>query len=92
MTDTEIQLEILKAIKKLDESIRSENRKVMTTQEACEFLGIAEGRTLTHFFNTGVLTQRYGAQHSGYKWSKAEIMMLQNKLLIGEVQLPKRKI
>lgn len=91
MTEKEILLEIKKSVDRLNQTLLAENRKVMTTKEACDYLDIVDGgRVLTHFYNKGILTQRYGAQNSGYKYSKAEINTLQTKLLTGEIQLPKR--
>lgn len=91
MTDTEILLEIRDQVKRLNDTIRAENRTVFSTAEACDFLQIGDTRPLDVWFKAGILTQRYGAQKSGYKWSKREIIVLQAKLLTGEVTIPKRQ-
>jgi len=91
MTDTQILREVLKELREIKEAVKNESRVTLSTSEACQYLQIKDARVLTQLYNEGILPSRYGAQRSGYKYAKSEIVALQTKLLTGEIQLPRRQ-
>lgn len=89
MSETEILLEICNQIKLLRKEVAGANSPTISTSEVFKILGTKSHRALKHFHEQGLLN-RYGSQKSGHRYSRAEIAMLQTKLMIGEITMPKR--
>jgi hypothetical protein len=85
-----ILLKIYKELKQIRSILSSESRLIVTTPEAARILDV-DARSLSAFHKEGMLPSRYGAQKSGYKYSRAEVLTLQQMLLTGQVRLPSRK-
>jgi hypothetical protein len=89
MTDTQLLTALREEFRLLRAVLTEPPSMVLTTAEVVKILKV-DARWLTEWHKEGILPSRYGAQKSGYKWSRAEVLTLQTKLLTGEVKLPKR--
>ena len=84
----EIRQEIMQEIVSLRAEIENSTKPILSTQEACEVLKIKDARVLTYFHRQGLLS-RHGGQKGGHKYLRAEVQVLQAKLLGGLVRMPK---
>lgn len=89
MTDTELLTALREEFRLLRKVLSEPPSMVLTTGEVVKILKV-DARWFDKWHKDGILPSRYGTKNSGYKWSRAEVLALQVKLLTGEMQLPKR--